>query len=59
MTGITLSKDDVIIAKVDAYSPAAVETGVNLGHVNVSGSVAGGSQELGCVTENVDVGLCV
>ena len=49
VTGITLSKDDVIIARVDAYNPAAMATGVNLGHVNVTGDVKGNNQELGYV----------
>ena len=47
VTGITLSKDDVIIATVNEYFPAALEAGVNLGQVNVTGDVSGTSGELG------------
>jgi len=52
VTGITLSKDDVIIARVDAYNPAAMATGVNLGHVNVTGEVKGNNQEFGYLQLN-------
>ena len=47
VTGITLYKDDVIIATVNQYFPAAMEAGVDLGHVNVTGDVSGTSDELG------------
>ena len=49
VTGITLSKDDVIIATVNQYFPAALEPGVQLGQVNVTGDVSGTSKELGYV----------
>ena len=47
VTGITLSKDDVIIATVNAYFPAAMENGVDLGDVSVDGDVSQTTGELG------------
>jgi len=47
VTGITLSRNDVVIATVNAYFPAAMEQGVDLGDVNVTGDVSQTTGELG------------
>ena len=52
VTGITLYKDDVIIATVNEFFPAAMEKGVDLGIVDVTGDVSMTTGELGYIQLN-------